>query len=430
MRVDDLVKRTAAFALGLSMIALSGVCLPAVARHHRSSSATNSPSSSKTQRSSKHQTRHHRKSSHGSRTAVKPRYAYPLDMYMMEEPPQDLSLLPADEALKIRYAFQSGTASNYPPNMLIRSGAVNYYPIHGGILNRREEVKYIIMHSTETGVPQDARHVINSWSSGGRRHPAAQFIVDRDGTIFETVDPKYATVHINIFKTLPGIDNENTIGIEMVHCGGQSYTPEQKASVIRLVTYLQDRYHVLDEHIYTHRYVQQGDHTDPVAFDWDGFIASKDDFHGRALAMVHEAPVEETLSIDADVPVASVYLEIHPALKQALADTRHVASIQELQKQLGDAQNAQITTSSADPRVFAPLPATSAVSKTTPAAPVKNGGCAPGAEMIHPSPSAYVERIHFPATGSPSTAQPADKPQLRGAIELPPSDATMSGDTP
>ncbi|HEY9791816.1 MAG TPA: peptidoglycan recognition family protein [Candidatus Obscuribacterales bacterium] len=328
MNIVGVVKYGATLAVAITaLVGLSPLCNQAEARRHTRSSAHSSSTSSR------HHGRHHTTKHHATAQS-KPRYAYALDMLMMEAPPQDLSLLPSDEALKIRYAFQSGTADHVPPNLLIRSGAVNYYPLHGGILERREEVKYIVVHSTETGVPQDARHVINAWSSGGRRHPGAQFIVDRDGTIFETVDPKYATVHVNIFKTLPGINNDNTIGIEMCHTGSQDYPPEQRAAVTRLVTYLQDRFHVVNDNVITHRYAQQGDHTDPVNFNFEEFLARKDDFHNKALAMRHEMPAvdNDAVTADIDAPPAAVYLEMHHSLKPEDIVTSRTFSIPETQK--------------------------------------------------------------------------------------------------
>jgi hypothetical protein len=369
MRILDGIKKGSLLAVALStLISISPICLDAQARHHRHSGASTA-STRTSQSSSRHRGRHHTRTRSTPKAAAKPRYAYPLDIFMMDAPSQDLSLLAPDEALKARYAFQSGNADNYPPNYLVRAGAMNFYPLHGGIFSRREEVKYIVVHSTETGVPQDARHVINSWSSGGRRHPGAQFIVDRDGTIFEAVDPKYATVHVNIFKTLPGINNDNSIGIEMCHAGSQNYPSEQRAAVIRLLTYLQDRFHVVNENIITHRYAQQGDHTDPVSFDFEEFIARKDDFRNRALAMKREQPpIEEPVaSLENEPPPAAVYLEVHrdmplpadasvlqlplPVARRpvtaptsvraatASAPLNHTPSLAELQQQLNNAQN-------------------------------------------------------------------------------------------
>jgi hypothetical protein len=205
-------------------------------------------------------------------------------MFMMKAPEFDASQLDEEQAYEIRSAFARGTADKIPARTLVRAGVVKHHALRGGIYWRREPVKYIIMHSTETGVPVSGVRVIESWSSMGRRHPGAQYVVDRDGTIYQAVDPDLATVHINILKTLPGINNDNSIGIEMNHTGSQDYPDAQLQSVIRLVTYLQDRYQVQSENIITHRYAQQGDHTDPVHFDWKGFLWSKDRHRNEAIA--------------------------------------------------------------------------------------------------------------------------------------------------
>jgi hypothetical protein len=252
------------------------------------------------------------------RVAPKPRYAYPLDFFMWREPDFDQSPLNEEAAYKMRSAFGCGTASMFMPIDLVRAGTFVYYPLKGGIFKRREQVKYIVVHSTETGIPLNAKRVIDSWSSGGRRHPGAQFVVDRDGIVYMAVSPEYATVHVNIFKTLPGINNDNTVGIEMVHAGSQVYTNEQRASVVRLVSYLQDRFHVGDENIITHKYAQQGDHTDPVNFDWTGFLAIKNDFHKKAketmqaaVASTHQEEATMTVDNASQIPASSVYLDIH-----------------------------------------------------------------------------------------------------------------------
>ncbi len=224
--------------------------------------------------------RHH----HHHHIVHHPRYAYPVEMFMINAPDFDASPLPPDQASEVANAFVHGIAEKYPARTLVKAGVVKYHPLHGGIYWRREPVKYIIMHSTETGVPVGALNVINGWSSLGRRHPGAQYVVDRDGTIYQSVDPDLATVHINILKTLPGINNDNSIGIEINHTGSQSYPEVQIQSVIRLVTYLQDRYQIDNENIVTHRYAQRGDHTDPVRFDWTGFLSAKDRYRNQAIA--------------------------------------------------------------------------------------------------------------------------------------------------
>lgn len=249
-------------------------------------------------------------------SASKPKYAYPLDFFMMHPPALDPTPLEEGTASDVRHAFNIGTADDINAERLVRAGVFRYHPLSGGIFRRRETVKYIVLHSTETGPPVPAKNVINAWNSMGRRHPGAQFVVDRDGTIYLALDPDLASVHVNIFKTLPGINNDNTIGIEMNHTGRQNYPLEQREAVKRLVTYLQHRFDVTSENVITHRYAQQGDHTDPVNFDLDGFLASKETFRQHALALKPRRPKfileEET---EDEMPLASVYVQIHGLLK-------------------------------------------------------------------------------------------------------------------
>ncbi len=238
------------------------------------------------------------------RAAPKTRYAYPLSFFMMHPPEFERSALPFEVSNKISRSFHQGYADSYTARSLVRAGLVSYHPLRGGIFWRREPVKYIIMHSTETGIPLSAERVIESWSSSGLRHAGAQYVVERDGTIFQAVDPDLGTVHINIFKTLPGINNDNSIGIEMCHTGHQDYPPAQRESVVKLVSYLQERYKVSDENVITHRYAQQGDHTDPVNFDWDGFIANKNSFRNRAIAY-KVRKIKDDVKEWSDVPAAA-----------------------------------------------------------------------------------------------------------------------------
>jgi hypothetical protein len=264
---------------------------------------------------SSHHWRHHEAAEH---VAAKPktRYAYPMGIFMLKPPDFERAPFNSEVASQIQRSFNSGYADSNPARSLVRAGLVSYHPLHGGIFWRREPVKYIIMHSTETGVPQVAPRVIDSWGSMGRRHAGAQYVVDRDGTIYQAVDPDLATVHINIFKTLPGINNDNSIGIEMCHCGHQDYPYEQRQAVIKLVTYLQDRYKVDDDNIITHRYAQQGDHTDPVYFDFEGFLAEKCRFRNKAIAYrvskINNEPLNIPDAVDTGATAASATTLLQP----------------------------------------------------------------------------------------------------------------------
>jgi N-acetyl-anhydromuramyl-L-alanine amidase AmpD len=154
--------------------------------------------------------------------------------------------------------------------------------MHGGVFKRRGNIKYIILHSTETARAADAQRVIRSWSNRGLRHPGAQFVVDRDGVIYCTADPTYGTSHVDEHRTKFGVNNDNSVGIEMVRTGDQDYTAEQMQSISCLVSYLQQRYSVDDAHIFGHGKVQPSDRSDPVNFNWQAFAADKDSLRGTA----------------------------------------------------------------------------------------------------------------------------------------------------
>lgn len=176
----------------------------------------------------------------------------------------------------VRQAFEDGTAGKYDSAAMIAAGVFNAEtPLRGGIFERREPVKYIIMHSTETESPANAPRVIRSWNHG-MRHPGAQFVVDRDGTIYQAVDPQYGSVHVDVFRTKNGVNNDNSVGIEIVRSGKQRYTKTQLASVTKLVAYLQGRFNVANEGIFGHGMIQPSNRTDPVDFNWNNFVVALD----------------------------------------------------------------------------------------------------------------------------------------------------------
>jgi len=185
-------------------------------------------------------------------------------------------------------SFQRGLAGRHSYDQLVSANVFVSYPLHGSVFKRQGRVKYIILHSTETGSPADARRVIQSWNNRGLRHPGAQFVVDRDGTICSTVNPDQATVHIDTSKTLAGYSNDNSVGIEIVRSGKQQYTRSQLDSVTRLVAYLQSHYGVADSAVTTHHHVQPSDRSDPVNFDLVAFENDKSALQASALANAND----------------------------------------------------------------------------------------------------------------------------------------------
>lgn len=192
---------------------------------------------------------------------------------------------------RIIASFKNGRAGKYSPEDLVRAKTFVHYPLKGGIRKRTGAVRYLVLHSTETERPADARRVVRSWNNIGPRHPGTQFLVDRDGTILLTADPNYATVHVNDRTSQRGVTNDNSIGIELVRSGKQKYTKKQLRSLVALAEYIEDRFNIA--RVYGHGEIQPSDRKDPVAFNWGQFT--------RNLALIQRGPMNtETAFKEAD----------------------------------------------------------------------------------------------------------------------------------
>lgn len=183
---------------------------------------------------------------------------------------------------RISANFKRGSAAKYSPEDLVRAKVFVHYPLKGGIRKRSGGIRHLVLHSTETGRPADARTIIRSWNNIGRSHPGTQYLVDRDGTIVQTADPNYATIHVNDRSAIRGVNNDNSIGIELVRQGKQKYTQKQLDSLVALVDYVKDRFNITK--VYGHGEIQPSDRTDPVAFNWARF--------SKNLASIHNSQLE------------------------------------------------------------------------------------------------------------------------------------------
>lgn len=135
-----------------------------------------------------------------------------------------------------------------------------YYPV-------KQEKKYIFCHHTAGG---SAASSIAHWAADPQ-HIATAYIIDRDGTIYETYPPEYWAYHLGV-KGLPNTLEKQSIGIEICSYGQlkndktytgktipkekqvkvdwrgyeyyEAYTPEQIASLKLLLPYLIDRFKI------------------------------------------------------------------------------------------------------------------------------------------------------------------------------------------
>ena len=139
--------------------------------------------------------------------------------------------------------------------------------------------KYIDLHDTE--MSQDANTVVSSWKNS-KQGKAAHFVIDRDGSIIQAVDMDVITHHAgwggpgnfdekfgvgnndgkgngdDLVNTVPlsgytsyGM-NSYSIGIEICHVGGESYTEAQFEALDKLIQYI-DSYYGFESTIIDHK---------------------------------------------------------------------------------------------------------------------------------------------------------------------------------
>ena len=203
----------------------------------------------------------------------------------------------AAQRARILSNFASGIASSVSPEDMVRAGAFKSYALRGGIFRRRSEIKALVVHSTETATPATAKQIVRSWNNSGRNHAGTQYIIDRDGVIYQTAHPLWGTFHVDSRITREGVKNDNSIGIEIVRTGNQTYTAGQLSSVARLTAYLTERYSIAQ--VFGHGQVQPADRTDPVGFNWTSFnrnvgILKANQIAARKVPVINQVAVGKT----------------------------------------------------------------------------------------------------------------------------------------
>jgi hypothetical protein len=197
-----------------------------------------------------------------------------------------------------------------------------------------------------------------------------------------------------------------------------------------LVVYLQHRYNVMDDNIITHRYAQQGDHTDPVNFDWGGFIANKNSLRNQAIAYRenHIKDDARRWRRDVEVPI-NTYLKPH----SEMGDN-------------GKTKNGGSSSATAAPAIITPVsPVVPGVSGGVPAygpAPESSGKFAPApvsgtvsapalAPVPVPAPAPSPSSMVLPAPASaPSSGSAANSPNSPASPSSPSRDPGASAPLP
>lgn len=143
---------------------------------------------------------------------------------------------------------------------------------------RTKPVKYLVVHGTGGG--RSAENLL-AWMRNPNQKQQARYrrgvalfhyIIDRDGTVIEIIDPHNWVYHASIGKMDAG-----TIGVELLnpHRDNRSeYTQEQYQSLVELYDHLKGMFPL--QKIFSHRYAKQvlggGKKKNcPGNFDWDKF---------------------------------------------------------------------------------------------------------------------------------------------------------------
>lgn len=115
---------------------------------------------------------------------------------------------------------------------------------------KRNETLYVILHTTEAEFP--TIHKI-------KRHANANYLVDRDGTVYAIVNPDHWANHAG--KSMwEGRENisDVSIGIEVIGYHYAPLTEQQYASLKPLVKELQSKYKISDKNVLGHYQVAYG----------------------------------------------------------------------------------------------------------------------------------------------------------------------------
>lgn len=133
---------------------------------------------------------------------------------------------------------------------------------------RDGRIRGLVIHSCEGALPHP-RDTSLPWLCSLASGVSCHYYVCRDSTVFQLVDDALEAWHAGVCL-FGGITDWNamSIGIELEHKSGQTYTPIQKQALTDLALYLIAKYGIAAGFIVTHRQIAspRGRRSDPT--DW------------------------------------------------------------------------------------------------------------------------------------------------------------------
>jgi hypothetical protein len=191
--------------------------------------------------------------------------------------------------------------------------------------HRRASTRFIIIHSTESGL----KSALRSLSKGGY----ANYLIAPNGTIYRILDKLYRADHagLSMWNGLTDISS-HSIGIELVGYHNDPFTDKQYNALKWLIGVLQKQYGIPDWHVLEHfrvaygepnRYVKQrhrGRKKDPGIFNFDRARAGLTAADERNSVLYDPDVTARRLIADPDIDIARLKVRDKKKYEEAVAD--------------------------------------------------------------------------------------------------------------
>ena len=174
------------------------------------------------------------------------------------------------------------TATKISPGTDIKKGDYGIES-HGTM----KKVEGLVFHHTGGNSLQVAIATMQQKAHGGNQY-AAQFTIDRDGTIYQLTKNETDIVYHAGTDANKGakVTNWNAIGVEIVSSDSEHFTPEQISAGVSLGKYLQDKYGISNDMIFGHGEIAAMPGGSHNKMPTEGLVVAQTLREGRAVPMV------------------------------------------------------------------------------------------------------------------------------------------------
>jgi len=166
-------------------------------------------------------------------------------------------------------------------------------------------IKYIVVH--DVGTRSTAKNNVD-YFSGGNRNASAHYFVD-DTSIWQSVEDNKGAWHVGDGGNKYGINNTNSIGIEMCLPSG-TVTAKTEANTIELVKYLMKKYNIPIDRVVRHYDASRKNCPAQFNLDkkWTRWFAFKAKLAGASTNANSSTPTKAKFKVGDKVKVKALYV--------------------------------------------------------------------------------------------------------------------------